>query len=171
MELDAQVAMMKARVDRNESDVSKLIESVSITRAAGIELTALLQNLDHSIQDYSKTLYGNGNRQNSLVTIADTLVVECSTLRKEIEDIKKISSNTLEIANTAKSVSETSFKASENFKTLLEGNVVQFGRFKLYGKAANAIAIMVIPMMIFITVASIIYFILALMGKVPWPWG
>ena len=178
MEIEVAVAKLEARVDRNSQDISKIIESLTATRDAAIELTANIQQIDHSIKDYSKTLYGNGDRKSSLVTIADTLVIECEDAKRQMTEIKQLAIEALEIAKdaafvakTANKAAQASLAASNNFNKLVEGNLIQIGKFKLTGMSANIAAMMIVPITVVAIVGSIIYFILAIIGKVPWPWN
>jgi chromosome segregation ATPase len=171
MEINSQVAALEARVSRNETDIGKIIESLTATREAASELTANMQQLDHSIKDATLTLYGNGNRQNSLVTIADTLVIECNNIQQEVERLREISDTAQSAAAKAISAADDAVKLVSEFKNETEGSIVQIGKLKLTGKAANIAAILIVPIGVIAVIMCLVYFILAASGYAPWPWS
>jgi chromosome segregation ATPase len=175
--MEAKVAKLEARVDRNEADISKLIDSLTATREAATELTANLKSVDESIRDYSKTLYGNGDRRNSLVTIADTLVLECKEVHIELQKTRKIAEDAMVAANKAVIAADKAVEAADKaviaaaeYAKLRDGSVIQWGKLKISGKSANVIAMLFVPMGIIAGIMSVIYFTMAIAGKVPWPW-
>lgn len=177
MEIESVVAKLEARVDRNQCDIEKLINSLTATREAAAELTINMQQLDRSIRNATKTLYGNGDRKNSLVNIADVLVLNYETVHRQLldharifEEIRLNSDKAVDVALKGNNAAETALNATKNFTRLVEGNVIQIGKIKLSGKAANIAAIMVIPIITVAVILSILYFILAFMDRVPWPW-
>lgn len=182
MNVEVTMAKLEARVDQHAKDIDKILVSLSETRDAALELTTTIQQMNQSIKDYAKTLYGNGDRKRSLVTMTDNLYEEIDKINQQLVRLKKISRNSLQlaknaarIANTAKeaniaatTAAQAALTASENFNKLSEGNIIQFGKLKLSGHSANIAAIMIIPISILASIGGIIYIILAAMGKVSW---
>jgi len=175
--MEADVARLEARVNRNESDIEKLIDSLRETREAATELTVNLNQLDEHIRNATKTLYGNGNRKNSLVSISDILVLDIEAIHTKLmeynhlyKDTRKTADKAMELALKANDASRAALDATKNFNKLVEGNVIQIGKLKLSGRSANIAAVMIIPIAVVMLLLSILYFIMAFFHKVPWPW-
>ena len=170
--IETRLVKLEVKVDRNELDLEKTIESLSSTRDAANSLVNNMRNLDLVLKDVTKTLYGGEDRKNSLVSIVDSFSLNIESLNSQFNIIKRSNERTISALNKyndhvleLKNIVDDIKKQDDE-----EDGSIGYGKFKLSGPIIKTVSAILVMLVTVIIILVIVYFGLATHELVPWPW-